>query len=139
MTTTTTEELKGARRLLRRINQSAPDPETMKEFAAACGRLPKRLQGFEGYAILSGEYFRGELGQGQSAFFRMEALARTVSAQALPGWTKPARQRGVLLTHDVLFAAAAITPVLLKDGQFCFSRAALLKSAFQLAKDREND
>lgn len=139
MMSTTKEELSGARRLMRRINRSCPPPDKMKAYAKACGKLPKRLRTFEGHAIMSAQFFPDDLGQGQSAFFRMAALARLVSDKPLPGWTRPARHKGVLLTSDVLFAAAAVTRVVLRDGEFSFSRASLLKSAFQLAKAGERE
>jgi hypothetical protein len=139
MSTATKDELAGARRLLRRINQYRPEPEQMKAFAKACGKLPRRLRTFEGHAIMSAEYFPGDMDRGQSAFFRMAALARTVSAHPLPGWTKPTRQKGALLTLEVLFAAAADAKVVLRDGEMVFDRPSLLKRAFQLAKRMERE
>lgn len=72
-----TDGLAGARRLARRVNRYRPTPSQMTAFAHACGKLPKRLQTFEGHAVVSGESFRGDLMRDQSAFFRMAAMRHT--------------------------------------------------------------
>ncbi len=108
----------------------------MAAYAKACGEIPRGLRGFEGHAIGWAQLFPRHAEQGESAFFRMEALARLVSAKPLPGWTKPGREGG-LLTLEVLFAAAAEEPVVLQKGEIAFSRSSLLRRAFQLAKRME--
>jgi hypothetical protein len=133
MKATTKEELAGARRLVRRVNKNRPSGGLMSAYARECSELPRQLRGFEGHAITSAQLFSNAPEQGESAFFRMEALARLVAGNPLPGWTKPGRDGG-LLTLEVLFAAAADARVILSEGEITFDRESLLKRAFQVAK-----
>lgn len=124
----------GTERLIRRINENPPTREQMVAYAKACGELPPERRNLEVHVITWAQLFPDHHDQGESAFFRMQALARLVSEDSLPGWAEP-KDTGGLLTRHALFAAAATEPVVQQDGELTFSRESLLKRAFRFAKE----
>jgi hypothetical protein len=123
----------GDARVLKRINENAPTREQMVAYVKACGALEPERRNFEVHVITWAQLFPDNMAQGESAVFRMEALARMASEDPLPGWTEPMGDGG-LLTHEAIFAAAATEPVIMKDGEVTFDREALIRRAFQFAR-----
>ena len=121
-------------KMLRDINSTKLTGLQLMEFATGVHDLKPKDRGFEGRVIVAIQLFEGDSDKVMSAMFRMEALARIISRGRLEGWTKPADEKGMSLTKPVLFDAAGQVPLRIIKNRFEFSRATLLKKAFQLAK-----
>jgi hypothetical protein len=122
----------GDAHVLKQINENPPTKEQMFAYVKACSELAPDNRVFERHVITWAQLFPDKRAQGYSAVFRMEALARMMSDDPLPGWTEP--NDDGLLTHQAIFAAAATEPVVMKNGKVTFDRAAFIKRAFQAAK-----
>ena len=121
-------------KMLRDINSTKLSGSELMEFATRVHRLKPEDRAFEGRVITAIQLFEGDSDKAMSAMFRMEALSRIISQGRLEGWTKPADKKGMSLTRAVLFDSAGQVPLRIIKNRFEFSRAALLKKAFQLAK-----
>jgi len=119
-------------RMLRSMNSAKIAGSELMQFAEEVHRLKPEDLDFEGRTITAIKLFGGS-DRAMSACFRMEALAKIISEGRLPGWTKPG-ESGSTMTHTALFEAAGQVPLRLVNERFEFSRSALLKKAFQLAK-----
>lgn len=104
------------------------------EFANEVHCLKAEDRDFEGRVIIAIQFFGGDSKRVMSALSRMEALARIISKARLEGWVKPSEERGMFLTNTALFDAAGEVPLRIKDNKFEFSRAALLRKVFHVAK-----
>ena len=128
----------GDARVIQRVNEDPPTREQMFAYVRACADLPRdeREDYFVLHAITWAELFPDHREQGFSAQFRLQALARLAAeGPPLPGWSEPHNEQpGAHLTREALFAAAAVEPVIVRNGEVVFDRASLLKRAFQLAK-----
>jgi hypothetical protein len=124
-------------KMLRRINSTKFAGSELMEFADEVHRLKPEHQDFEGRAFTALRFFKGDSDRVMSGMFRMEALARVASQGRLEGWTKPGGEKGVILTNTALFEAAGQVPLRIIENRFEFSRATLLKKAFQIAKIRK--
>jgi hypothetical protein len=122
-----------AAKMLRDINATKFTRSELMEFANEVYRLKPKDRDFEGRAITAIRFFENS-DRAMSAMFRMEALARIISQGRLEGWTKPGDKKGMSLTRPVLFDAAGQVPLRIIGNRFEFSRATLLRKAFQLAK-----
>ncbi len=65
--------------------------------------------------------------------FRMEALARLLSEEGVPGWTLPGPS-GSLFMKEAVLAAAAVQPVIEKDNHVAFEHEAFLQKVLELAQ-----
>jgi|GEM_PF-1160437 hypothetical protein len=120
-------------KMLRDINSTKLTGSELMEFANEVHRLKPKDRDFEGRAITAIRFFENS-DRAMSAMFRMEALARIISQGRLEGWTKPGDKKGMSLTRAVLFDAAGQVPLRIIGNRFEFSRATLLRKAFQMAK-----
>ena len=120
-------------RMLRDINGTRFTGSELMEFANEVHRLKPKDRDFEGRAITAIRFFENS-DRAMSAMFRMEAFARIISQGRLEGWTKPGDKKGMALTKTVLFDAAGQVPLRIIKNRFEFSRATLLRKAFQMAK-----
>ena len=120
-------------KMLRDINATKFTGSELMECANEVHRLGPKYRDFEGRAITAIRFFENS-DRAMSAMFRMEALARIISQGRLEGWTKPGDKKGMSLTRAVLFDSAGQVPLRIIKNRFEFSRATLLKKAFQLAK-----
>ena len=69
-----------------------------------------------------------------AALFRMEALARLVHEDIIPGWTSDRLEDGSVSVREDLFVAVAETPLVLRNGKIVFDRDDLLKKAFEIGR-----
>ena len=67
---------------------------------------------------------------------RMEALARLVEDEGAPGWTLPQMPDGSILTHRAVFNAAAVHPLVERDGEWVFDRTSFLDRVLELAEPK---
>jgi len=84
------------------------------------------------FAETASDFFDKDPQQASAALFRMQALARLVRQEPLPGWISEAGEDGRLLIDERLFAAVAETPLSLRQGRVVFNRDRLLQTAFAL-------
>lgn len=66
--------------------------------------------------------------------FRMEALTRLLKEGKISGWVLPAQPDGSIPTMEAVFAAAAVQPLIEKEGNVAFDREAFLKRVLELAE-----
>jgi hypothetical protein len=126
---------RGANGVIARVNAFPVPREEMLQFAEAAGRLEPGERDFEGHAHTAIQLFSPDRDKYVSAMFRMEALDRFLSEEAVPGWTKPVNIEGAVLTHPAFFAAAGVVPLVEKAGDLAFDRDEFLRMAFEIAKE----
>lgn len=86
-----------------------------------------------GFASMT-KLYRGDLEKAAAVYFRMQALARLLVEDGIPGWTLPAMQDGSIPTEDAVFAAAAVEPLVEIDGDIAFQREPFLDKVLELAE-----
>jgi hypothetical protein len=70
----------------------------------------------------------------QALMFRLEALAKLLGDDGLPGWTLPLSADGAMLMQKSVFAAAAIHPLVLHDHHAVFDRQPFLDRVLELTR-----
>lgn len=118
--------------VLRDINETVLPRQTFVAFAHATRWLGESGGDIHAYAETASDFFDHDPQQASAALFRMQALARLVHQEPLPGWTSEAGDDGSLLIDERLFAAVAETPLSLSEGRVVFNRDRLLQTAFAL-------
>lgn len=125
---------RGAKEMIARVNAFPVPQEDMFRFVEEVAKLEPGERDFEGHMLVAVRLFAPERDKGMSVIFRMEALARLLRREELPGWAKPVRPDGAVLTHPALFAAAGVATVVERKGEMAFDRDDFLRTAFELAK-----
>ncbi len=127
----------GDRRVLRRVNKACLTGEQLMELAEKVHLLKEDKRDVDGVMITAISLFH-EGDVALSAQYRLRALAKIITAGDLPGWAHTPRPDGSIMVETAIFDAAGQTPLRF-DGptEFTFSRTALLRNAFQLAKPRK--
>lgn len=118
--------------VLRDINDTVLPRQTFVAFAHATRWLGAVGGDIHTFAETASNFFTDDPQQASAALFRMQALARLVRQEPLPGWTSEAGEDGTVLIDERLFAAVAETPLSLNDGRVVFNRDRLLQTAFAL-------
>src|SRR4051812_40893601 len=103
-----TQRRRGAKEVIARVNAHPIPHEDMLRFAEEAGHLEADERDFEGHALIAVRLFSPDRDKGVSAMFRMEALARLLIEEDIPGWARPVKPDGSVLTHPALFAAAGV-------------------------------
>jgi len=122
------------------INSNPLTRDEMVAYLKEVETTPREDRCFETNAIAGFTVFQ-EPDKTTSIMFRMEAIARMIEQGLLPGWSEPPdNPDGPWSVREALFAAVGVTPVLLnKDGKVVFDKDSLLKTVFQLGKNKPED
>lgn len=125
----------GDRRVLERANKAKISRGLMCRFVEECAKLPKEDRGFEGHTITAIQLTK-DREKRMALMFRMEALARLVgvNGDGTPGWTLLETPDGGVLTHEAVFAAAAVEPLIFVRGDVGFARKPFMDRVLALAK-----
>ena len=118
--------------VLRDINETVLPRQTFVAFAHATHWRSEQGGNIHAFAETASDFFDKDPQQASAALFRMQALARLVRQEPLPGWISEADEDGRLLIDERLFAAVAETPLSLRQGRVVFNRDRLLQTAFAL-------
>jgi hypothetical protein len=126
------------KRVLHRVNKAHVTGEQLMRLAEEVHLISEDERDLDGIMIQAISLFH-DADLALSAQFRLRAMARIVTAGHLPGWAHTPQPDGSIRIETAIFDAAGQTP-LQSDGptEFKFSRATLLRKAFQLAKPRRD-
>ncbi len=127
----------GDRRELDRANSAKISRRLMFRFVEECAKLPKNDRGFEGHTFTAIQLTK-DRNKVAALMFRMEALARLVgvNGDGTPGWTLLKAPDGGVLTHEAVFAAAAVEPLIFTRGDIGFAKKPFMDRVLGLAKTR---
>lgn len=114
------------RKLLNRINRTPVTPDEVLKFLEVAEALPRDARCFEAHTITAARLHPGEFNKVTALMFRMEALSQLLEAQGAPGWTLPGPDGSVFADHTV-FAAAALEPLVIRDGEIAFDYDTFLR------------
>jgi hypothetical protein len=123
------------KKVLARANRAVVSKEDILEFVEELSEHEASDRDFEGRAILLAQLHSGEPDKALAIEFRMHALARLFGDEHPRGWTLPEMPDGSVLTKEPVFAAAAVQPLTLKDGEVAFERDAFLDKVLELADE----
>ena len=76
---------------------------------------------------------KGERHRGFAIWCRMHALMLLLQEDDVSGWARPIMPDGSRLVNDALFNAAAVQPLIDRDGQWAFERQSFLDKVLELA------
>ena len=77
---------------------------------------------------------KGERHRGFAIWCRMHALMLLLQEDDVSGWALPIMPDGSRLVNDALFSAAAVQPLIERDGQWAFERQSFLDKVLELAE-----
>ena len=125
----------GDRRQIEKANRARISRRLMFRFVEECAKLPKHDRGFEGHTFTAIQLTK-DPETVAALMFRMEALARLVglNGDGTPGWTLLKAPDGAVLTHEAVFAAAAVEPLILSRGDVAFAKKPFMDRVLALAR-----
>ncbi len=82
--------------------------------------------------------YKGDPQKAQAVYFRMEALARILEAEAAPGWTLPKLPDGSIPTQEAVFSAVAFEPLTRVGEEIGFESASFLRRVLTEAEAEGN-
>ena len=124
------------RAMAKRLNSTVVSKYDLMRANEEVNKLSKDERDFEGIAITIARLYSGTTDKAQAIYFRMEALARLLEScdGKLQPWALPKQDDGAVLTSEVVFAVAAVQPLVSKDGELTFERASFMENALGLAE-----
>lgn len=125
----------GDRRELDKANSAKISRRLMVRFVEECAKLPKEDRGFEGHTFTAIQLTKDSK-KVAALMFRMQALAQLVglNGDGTPGWTLLKAPDGAVLTHEAVFAAAAVEPLVFSCGDVAFAKKPFMDRVLALAK-----
>ena len=92
----------------------------------------------EAIMYITSELFKDDPNKAAAVMFRMLALARIVITENVPGWTLPKLPNGKILTHECMFSAAAVQPLVESGKDLIFEKEAFLLKALEFSDAQGN-
>jgi len=117
-----------------KLNKITVSTEDMTRVVEEVAKLDPEDRNFEGHSFVIVRYAQD--GKKATAIMeRLRALARLLQEEGvLQGWTLPPQQDGMTLTQQEVFAAAAIQPLVMRDGDVAFEREPFLQKVLEIAE-----
>jgi hypothetical protein len=126
---------KGDERMLDRANSAVVTKQDLTGFVQELSTRQPESRDFESRAVLLAETHPGNWDKGLAIEFRMKAVARLFGTEKPKGWTHAIQPDGATPTHEAVFAAAAVEPLILIDGHVAFDRERFLNRVLELAEE----
>jgi hypothetical protein len=121
-----------ALKILDEINNTPISKKDIIKVVQGISELEPEERDFTGHTLVGIRLFAGEPEKVKSIMFRLEALARLMEQAEATGWSV-SLPNGAELTQEPMFAAAAVHPLILVDGQFSFDCDSFLEKVLELA------
>ena len=113
--------------------------EDLYQVAIETSKLKVGTRNFEGFTYTLARMFSGEPDKAGAIMFRMLALAQLLDEEAALEWILLKHPDGSLAAKKPLFAAAAVQPLIEKDGGIGFDTMTFLDEVADFAKHESKD
>ncbi len=122
------------RQILAQASSVAISKEDLYRVVNETSKLKDGLCNFEGFTYILARMFSGEPEKAGAIMFRMLALVQLLDEEGASEWTLPKRLDGSFAAERPLFAAAAVQPLIEKDGGIGFDTMAFLDKVTDIAE-----
>lgn len=115
------------------VNRVRITGNQLLRFSDEVQALPKDLAGFVGASFVAAKHARKRPEEAAALIFRMQALAKLIEDEPLPGWTFPKAPDGSITTDQEVFKAAAMEPLIEREGHLVFDRESFTRRVLKIA------
>ena len=118
--------------LLHRLNGSLVTSEEIVEVNRTAELIHQagKPAASNGFATIT-KLYRGDLDKAAAVYFRIQALARLLVEEGIPGWTLPVQPEGAIPSEDAVFEAAATEPLVQLGGDIVFDRTSFMNKVLE--------
>jgi hypothetical protein len=128
------KQIEQTRNLVERLNKTTVTKKEILEIVEKSEHHDDERKNFFGHIQTLVALHQGDQEKVSAIMFRMEALAKLIQGEGIPGWTESEAPDGSVLTQESVFAAAAVHPLIEKDGDVEFDRESFLLRVLELAE-----